>query len=127
MKIIDLNYHLQVYENYSWLWTDDKQEYLSYFLKFAQYINPEQREMIEQHPEYLPENLKEKKPDLKDFKREIDYFIDLYNECDKLQNEEVLCQWLRLDIKPFKQTLLNVICKWSNVLKDYLVKRITTQ
>lgn len=83
--------------------------------------------MIEHHPEFIPDNLKEKKPDLADFKREIDYFMSLYNQCDQLQNEQIFCRWLKLDIKPFKQTLLNIICKWANVLKEYLVNRITTQ
>lgn len=117
----------QKYEAFSWLWLDDRQEYLSYFLQFSQYVNPEVRQALKDHPEYIPENMKLKKPDLEDFKREIDYFVDLYNQCDQMPNEEIFSRWLRLDLKPFKQALLNTICKWSNVLKEHLVHKITTQ
>ncbi|XP_017887523.2 dynein beta chain, ciliary-like [Ceratina calcarata] len=125
LALVEVKEHAQTYEKYSWLWLDDRQEYLQYFLEFSKYVRPEDREMIDLG--HIPEDLKEKKPELEDFKKEIDFFLDLYNECDKMKNEEVFCRWLRLDVKPFKQSLLNTICKWSNVLKDHLVNRITTQ
>ncbi|XP_076651759.1 dynein axonemal heavy chain 17-like [Halictus rubicundus] len=127
LALVDIQEHAHIYEVFSWLWLDSRQEYLDYFLRYAQYVAIEDREMISEHPDYLPEHLKLKKPELSDFKDEIDYFMDLYQKCDQLSNEYIACQWLRLDIKPFKQSLLNTICKWANVLKDYLVNRITTQ
>ncbi|XP_076548684.1 dynein beta chain, ciliary isoform X2 [Osmia lignaria lignaria] len=125
--LTEMKEHAEKYESFSWLWLDDRQEYLSYYLQFSQYVNPEVRQAIKDHPEYLPENMKLKKPDLADFKREIDYFVELYNQCDHMPNEEIFSRWLRLDLKPFKQALLNTICKWSNVLKEHLVNKITTQ
>ncbi|XP_078035551.1 dynein beta chain, ciliary-like isoform X3 [Augochlora pura] len=127
MALADLKDHVQIYEAFSWLWTDNRQEYLEYFLQYSQFVTIEDREMIAEHPDYIPEHLKPKKPDLADFKLEIDYFMDLYQKCDEIPNEYIASQWLRLDVKPFKQTLLNIVCKWANVLKDYLVNRITTQ
>lgn len=126
-RVIYQNNYFQIYETYSWLWLDDKQAFLNYFLQFSRYLNPDERQMLEEHPEYIPENIKPKEPDLTDFKREIDYFMNLYEKCDHIPNEHVICRWLRLDLKPFKQTLLNIICKWANILKEYLVKWITTQ
>ncbi|XP_054007046.1 dynein beta chain, ciliary-like [Hylaeus anthracinus] len=82
---------------------------------------------MKEHPDYIPENMELKAPDLSDFKREIDYFMDLYEKCNQIPNEQIICRWLRIDVKPFKQTLLNIICKWANLLKEHLVQRITTQ
>ncbi|XP_031848127.1 dynein beta chain, ciliary [Nomia melanderi] len=127
LALADIKEHAQIYEVFSWLWLDDKQEYLDYFLQYGQYVSIEDREMLAEHSDYVPENLKPKKPDLSDFKQEIDYFMDLYHKCDQMPNEHIACQWLRLDIKPFKQSLLNLICKWANILKEYLLNRITTQ
>ncbi|XP_076749810.1 dynein beta chain, ciliary-like [Xylocopa sonorina] len=127
LSLAEVKEHAQTYDIYSWLWTDDRQEYLKYFLIFSQYVSPEQREILEQQKGYIPEDMKEKKPELADFKREIDYFMDLYDKCNNMKNEEIFCRWLRLDVKPFKQSLLNIICKWANVLKEYLVHEITTK
>ncbi|XP_076625371.1 dynein beta chain, ciliary [Colletes latitarsis] len=127
LALVEAREYAQTYETYSWLWSDDRQAYLNYFLEFSRYVTPEERQMLEEQPEYIPENMKPKAPDLADFKREIDYFMDLYEKCDQIPNEHVIRRWLRLDLKPFKQTLMNIICKWANVLKEYLVKRITTQ
>ena len=79
---------------------------------------------MNQAPDNLAEYIKEKKPELSDFKREIEYFMELYNKCDQIENEHVLFRWLRIDTRPFKQTLLNTVCKWSNILKTYLVDRV---
>lgn len=77
--------------------------------------------------ESLPEHLKERKPELSDFKREMDYFVDLYGKCDALENEVVFLRWLRLDIRAFKQALLNTVCKWTNTFKTYLIDRINNE
>ncbi|CAK9799022.1 Dynein beta chain, ciliary [Anthophora plagiata] len=127
LALVEVKEHVQKYDAYSWLWLDNKQEYLTYFLQFSEYVNPAEREIMKQYPDYVPENLKYKKPDLATFKREIDSFMDLYKECDEMPNEEVFCRWLKLDIKSFKQTLLNITCKWANVLKEHLVHTITTE
>ncbi|KOC63491.1 Dynein beta chain, ciliary [Habropoda laboriosa] len=97
LALVEVKEHAQKYDTYSWLWQDNKQEY------------------------------KYKKPDLATFKREIDYFMDLYKQIDQMPNEEVFCRWLKLDLKSFKQTLLNITCKWANVLKEHLVNTITTE
>lgn len=116
----------QIFEPFSWLWLDDKQEYLNLFLRFARALTEEEKRMVES--EVLLEDLpKEKKPELTDFKREIDYFMDLYKKVDELQDEKIILRWLRLNVRNFKQAVLNVICKWANLLKTYLVDRVNNQ
>lgn len=77
--------------------------------------------------ENLSEHLKERKPGLADFKREIDYFMELYKKCDEFENEKVFLRWLRLDIRAFKQVLLNTICKWTNLFKTHLVDHVNSE
>lgn len=77
--------------------------------------------------EYLSEYLKERKPGLADFKREIDYFMGLYKKCDEFENEKVFLRWLRLDVRALKQALLNTICKWSNLFKTHLVDHVNSE
>lgn len=106
---------------------DDRQEYLDLFLRFARNLNQEEKELVAQAPENLSEFIKEKKPDLTDFKREIDYFVDLYKKCNLIANEKIFYRWFRVDLKPFKQALLNTICKWANLFKTYLVDRVNNK
>lgn len=77
--------------------------------------------------ENIPEHLKERKPGLTDFKREIDYFMGLYKKCDEFENEKIFLRWLRLDIRALKQTLLNTICKWTNLFKTHLVDHVNNE
>ena len=85
-------------------------------------LTEEEKELVAQEPPDLSEYIKEKKPALSDFKREIDYFIDLYKKYDKeIENEKIFFHWFRINLTPFKQTLLNTICKWSNILKHHLI------
>lgn len=98
-----------------------------HFLRFAKDLSDEEKDIVGQSPENLSDYIKEKKPELADFKKQIDYFMEFYNECDEIENDKVFFQWLRINNKPFKQALLNTICKWTNVLKTHLVDRVNSR
>jgi len=95
------------------------------FLRFGRALTSEEKDMVMQ--ENLSEHLKERKPGLADFKREIDYFMELYKKCDEFENEKVFLRWLRLDVRAFKQALLNTICKWTNLFKTHLVDYVNSE
>lgn len=118
---------MKTYEPYSWLWLDNRQQYLDYFLRFSRNLNDEEKEFAAQSPDNLTEIIKEKSPVLSDFKREIDYFMDLYKKCNLFDDEKIMCRWLRINTKPFKQAVLNIICKWANILKQHLVDQVNTR
>lgn len=118
---------MKTYEEYCWLWLDDRQDYLNNFLRFARRLNDEEKELAAQSPENLGQLVKDKKPELSDFKREIDYFMDYCKKCDAIENEKLVFKWLRIDTKPFKQALLNIICKWAYILKMHLVNSVNTR
>lgn len=98
------------------------------FLRFGRALTEKEKAIVaEGQLENLPEDLKERKPELSDFKRVIDYFVELYGKCDALENEKVFLRWLRLDMRAFKQTLLNTVCKWTNIFKTYLIDRVNNE
>lgn len=118
---------MKIYEPYSWLWLNDKQEYLDNFLRFAKHLTEEERDILAQSPPNLSEYLKEKNPELADFKLEIDYFMELYKKCDQIENEKIFYRWFKINNKLFKQTLLNIVCKWANVLKTHLIDQVNSR
>lgn len=116
---------MQIFEPFSWLWLDDRQQYLNLFLRFGRALTDEEKNIVMQ--ENLLEYLKERKPGLADFKREIDYFMELYKKCDEFENEKVFLRWLRLDVRALKQALLNTICKWTNLFKTHLAEHVNNE
>ena len=65
--------------------------------------------------------LTERFPSTNDFKQIIDNYNDLYKELDnKLEIKKVFENWFQVDCKPFKNALLNTICKWANLFKNHL-------
>jgi dynein heavy chain len=41
-----------------------------------------------------------------------------------MENEKVFDTWFRVDVRPFKQALLNTVCKWGNLFKKHLVDEV---
>jgi len=97
------------------------------FLRFSRALTKDEKKLLDHDPETFSELVKEKKPVLADFKREIDYFMNLYKQCDNFENEKIFLRWLRLNVRPFKQIVLNTICKWTNLFKTYLVDNVNSQ
>ncbi|XP_047352693.1 dynein beta chain, ciliary-like [Vespa velutina] len=118
--------YVETFKPFSWLWLDDKKDYLDLFLRFGRKLTKEEKDIIIRLSDNLPDTLKERTPILADYKREINFFMDLYKECDQIEDEHILSCWLKIDLKPFKQNLLNVICKWANVLKHHLMEGVNT-
>ncbi|EGI59469.1 Dynein beta chain, ciliary [Acromyrmex echinatior] len=125
LGLVQAQEYIIVFEPFSWLWLDDRQQYLNLFLRFGRTLTDEEKIMVIQ--ENLSEHLKEKKPGLADFKREIDYFMELYKKCDEFENEKVFLRWLRIDVRALKQALLNTICKWSNLFKTHLIDYVNNE
>ncbi|XP_008208864.1 dynein beta chain, ciliary-like [Nasonia vitripennis] len=117
--------YAEKFDKYSWLWEDDRRDYLDLFLLFARTLTEEEKIRVAQADENEPiAGLPDKKPKLEDFRSELDRFADLYKECEAIENKKVIQKWLKVNVKPMKQGLLNTVCKWSNMLKQYLIDRV---
>ncbi|CBY35492.1 unnamed protein product, partial [Oikopleura dioica] len=114
----DANNFCDNFEIYSNLWIDDRQEFLNQFLTYGHILTQEE---IEAHgTEGVPEN----PPELTQFKEQIDSYEDLYSQVSGFSATEIFDGWFRVSIKPFKQSLLNIIKKWSYMFKEHLIKHV---
>ncbi|XP_053483492.1 dynein axonemal heavy chain 11 isoform X4 [Ictalurus furcatus] len=108
------------FENYTHLWLDDRSEFLKQFLLYGQALTTEYVEAYEEAVD-LPEN----PPTTDKFKEQIDRYEDLYVQVSKLEDSRVFDGWFRVDIRPFKMSLLNTIKKWSWMFKEHLISYVT--
>lgn len=76
--------------------------------------------------ETLDENddLVESPPTLAQFRAQIDHYEEIYVEIEKMESSVVLHDWFRLDVRPFRQALLNVVKRWSFMFKEHLMNYV---
>uniref|UniRef100_A0A8C9J5L0 Dynein axonemal heavy chain 9 n=1 Tax=Piliocolobus tephrosceles TaxID=591936 RepID=A0A8C9J5L0_9PRIM len=107
------------FSQYSYLYVEDQKEVLGQFLLYGHILTPEE---IEDHVEdSIPEN----PPLLSQFKVQIDSYETLYEEVCRLEPIKVFDSWMKIDIRPFKASLLNIIKRWSLLFKQHLVDHVT--
>ena len=59
--------------------------------------------------------------------RQVDSYEKIYSEVDEIDAVQTFDQWFRVDGKPFKQALLNIIKKWSFMFKQHLIDHVTNR
>ncbi|KAF5911901.1 hypothetical protein HPG69_015879 [Diceros bicornis minor] len=107
------------FSQYSYLYVEDRKEILGQFLLYGHVLTPEE---IEAHAEDgIPEN----PPLLHQFKVQIDSYEKLYEDVCRLEPIKVFDSWMKIDVRPFKASLLNIIKKWSLMFKQHLVDYVT--
>lgn len=109
------------FSQYSYLYVEDRKEILAQFLLYGNVLTPEE---IEAHGEDgIPEN----PPLLHQFKAHIDSYEKLYEDVCRLEPIKVFDYWMRIDVRPFKASLLNLIKRWSLLFKQHLVDYVTNR
>ena len=58
---------------------------------------------------------------------QIDTYEKLYAEVDEVDGIKIFDTWFRVDAKPFKQALLNIIKRWSYMFKQHLIDHVTNR
>nr|XP_021499024.1 dynein heavy chain 9, axonemal [Meriones unguiculatus] len=106
---------------YSYLYVEDRREALGQFLLYGHVLTPEE---IEAHAE---DGIPESPPLLHHFKVQIDSYEKLYEEVVSLEPTKVFDGWMRVDLRPFKASLLNTVKKWSLMFKQHLVDFVTNR
>ncbi|KAL9898323.1 dynein beta chain, ciliary [Glossina fuscipes fuscipes] len=56
------------------------------------------------------------------FKQSIEYYKDLHENIDQLEEKHCIQNWLSINVKPLKYSLLNSVCKWIEFFKERLFK-----
>ena len=104
---------------YSYLYTEDRKEALGQFLLYGRMLTAEE---VEAHTEDgIPEN----PPLLHQFRAQIDSYEKLHEDVCRLEPVRVFDSWMKIDTRPFKASLLNIIKKWSLMFKQHLVDHVT--
>ncbi|XP_015596133.2 dynein beta chain, ciliary [Cephus cinctus] len=112
-----------VFEGYAYLWLEDREIIMQQFLEYSRQLNLEEMEMIAVLDPKAP---KPSPPRMEQFREQIDLYEGLYQEIEEMDISKVFCGWFRVDLRPFRQSLLNTVCKWSSMFKRHLVERVTT-
>merc|ERR1712142_1086236 len=58
------------------------------------------------------------------FKEQVDNYETIYTEVEAIDPIAVIDGWFRVDAKPFKQALLNIIKRWSLMFKQHLIDHV---
>jgi len=112
------NEYCNSFHQYSYLWVDDRQEFMQQFLVYGHVLTTEE---IEQHGD---EGVPETPPTLEQFKTQVDTYEKLYIEVEQVDDTAIFDVWFRVDSRPFKQALLNTIKRWSYMFKQHLIDHV---
>lgn len=122
-EAIDLAYeYIKKFEEFSYLWLENRQEFLRQFLLYGRTLSPDELELLKD--ESGP-GIKETPPTIKQFKEQIDFYEGLYKKLESFDMEKIIKYWMRIDVRPLRQAVLNTVCKWGNLFKQHLVERVT--
>ena len=111
------------FDNFSYLWLDNRNEYLKQFLTYGRQLSDAEIELVILRDPHAPSPCD---PKMDTFREEIEKFENLYCQVDLVDSFEIFDGWFKVDATPFKETLLNIIKTWGDMFKDYLVDKITS-
>nr|KAJ3421855.1 hypothetical protein HK105_002054 [Polyrhizophydium stewartii] len=100
------------YDQYTYLWTENRQEYMKQFLQPAETTDAE-GDAAAQAEEEQPIQLEK-------FETEIRKFEGIHKTVMALDPEVIFEGWFRIDARPLKQSLNVVVKKWSYTLTKHL-------
>ncbi|XP_059027314.1 dynein axonemal heavy chain 11 [Mustela lutreola] len=112
-KVLDFRNTL---DTYAYLWVDDRAEFMKHFLLYGQGGSSEEMDT------HTLEEVLEQPPSLEQFKEQIDIYEALYVQMSKFDDFRVFDSWFKVDMKPFKVSLLNIIKKWSWMFQEHLLR-----
>lgn len=55
---------------------------------------------------------------------QIDKYESLYVELESIETMVVFDKWFRLDVRPFKHSLLENTKKWARMFKQHLISQV---
>lgn len=110
------------FERYSYLWLEDREFSMEVFLEYGRQLEADELEMISNKDPDAPQPCP---PTIEAFREQIDHYESLYLEIEKIEPFQIFNAWFQVDVRPFRQSLLNIVRKWGNMFKDHLVTNVT--
>lgn len=111
------------FERYSYLWLDDREKCIEMFLEFGRFLEVDELDLIAMHDATAPEPCQ---PTIEAFREQIDNYESLFTEIEGIGSFQVFNAWFQVDVRPFRQSLLNIVRRWGNMFKNHLVDRVTS-
>ncbi|GAB6022905.1 Dynein heavy chain 9, axonemal [Chamberlinius hualienensis] len=102
---------------------NDAVEKIFDFMRKFDYLSYLWTSSISEWIKTLPIN---KQPNLNDFKSKVEVHCQHLSEVKEMPNKIVINSWIRLNLKFFKQGLINLIYKKIEEIKDYLMLTIVS-
>lgn len=110
------------FERYSYLWLEDREQCMSMFLEYGRFLDGDELDLIVMQDPAAPD---QNTPTIDAFREQIDHYESLFIEIEKIEAYHVFNGWFQVDVRPFRQALLNIVRKWGNMFKNHLVDRVT--
>lgn len=110
------------FERYSYLWLDERDRCMEMFLEYGRFLEADELDLITLKEPTAPQPCQ---PTIDAFREQIDNYESLYAEIEKIAPFQVFNAWFQVDVRPFRQSLLNIVRKWGNMFKNHLVDRVT--
>jgi len=89
------------------------------FLKYGRQLSQEEIDA-----KFAGIEIPEKAPTLQQFREVIDRFEELYLEVEKFAQETTFDKWFRLNMRSFRQSVLNNCKRWSLLFKTQLINTV---
>lgn len=110
------------FERYSYLWLEDREQCMNMFLEYGRFLDADELDLIAMQDPAAPDR---STPTIDAFREQIDHYESLFAEIEKIESFHVFNGWFQVDVRPFRQALLNIVRKWGNMFKNHLVDRVT--
>uniref|UniRef100_UPI00398F1A35 dynein axonemal heavy chain 11 n=1 Tax=Pristiophorus japonicus TaxID=55135 RepID=UPI00398F1A35 len=105
------------FDRYSYLWMNNKEEFMSQFLLYGHSLTSEE---LEVQADY---GLPKCPPQLEQYREQINIYETLYVQVSAFEDVHTF-GWFEVCIKPFKSSLLNAIKRWSWMFKEHLLNHV---
>lgn len=111
------------FERYAYLWLDERDKCMEMFLEYGRFLEQDELDLIALRDAAAPQPCA---PTIEAFREQIDNYESLYAEIEKISPFQVFNAWFQVDVRPFRQSILNIVRKWGNMFKNHLVDRVTS-
>lgn len=111
------------FERYSYLWLEDRQLCMEMFLEYGRFLEQDEIDLITMRDPAAPVQCL---PTIEAFREQIDNYESLFAEIEGIDAFQIFNSWFQVDVRPFRQSLLNIVRKWGNMFKNHLVQQVTS-
>ncbi|KAM6412695.1 LOW QUALITY PROTEIN: dynein axonemal heavy chain 11 [Pluvialis apricaria] len=104
---------------YASLWLEKRSEFMKQFLLRGHGLASTKMP--------LTDEVSQQPPTIQLFKERIDIYENLYVQISNFEDSTIFERWFKVDTRPFKMSLLNIIKKWSWMFKGYILRFVIRQ